>query len=44
MKNHKTTAFTVLSEELNSKTLMNLVGGTNANPILNNSDRLFQTL
>ncbi|MGH1384095.1 hypothetical protein [Kordia sp.] len=29
----KTTSFTLLSEELDSNTLMNLVGGTNATPI-----------
>ena len=32
----KTTFFTLLSEELDSKTLMNLVGGANANPISTN--------
>ncbi|MGH1384099.1 hypothetical protein [Kordia sp.] len=33
MKKQKTTTFTLLSEELDSNTLMNLVGGTNATPI-----------
>ena len=33
MKKQKTTSFALLSEELNSKILMNLVGGTNATPI-----------
>ena len=33
MKKQKTTSFTLLSEELDSKTLMNLVGGANATPI-----------
>ncbi|MGH1384100.1 hypothetical protein [Kordia sp.] len=33
MKKQKTTAFMLLSEELDSNTLMNLIGGTNATPI-----------
>ncbi|MGH1384103.1 hypothetical protein [Kordia sp.] len=33
MKKQKTTAFTLLSEELDSNTLMNLVGGADINPI-----------
>ncbi|MGH1384098.1 hypothetical protein [Kordia sp.] len=33
MKKQKTTTFTLLSEELDSNTLMNLIGGTNATPI-----------
>ncbi|WP_298511406.1 hypothetical protein [uncultured Kordia sp.] len=33
MKKEKTTAFTLLSEELDSQTLMNLFGGANAHPI-----------
>ncbi|WP_298511400.1 hypothetical protein [uncultured Kordia sp.] len=33
MKKLKTTAFTLLSEELDSQTLMNLIGGTNASPV-----------
>ena len=32
----KTTFFTLLSEELDSKTLMNLIGGANATPISTN--------
>ncbi|WP_298511411.1 hypothetical protein [uncultured Kordia sp.] len=36
MKKLKTTAFTLLSEELDSQTLMHLVGGANAAPINNN--------
>ncbi|WP_298511404.1 hypothetical protein [uncultured Kordia sp.] len=36
MKKLKTTAFTLLSEELDNQTLMNLVGGANASPINNN--------
>ena len=33
MKKQKTSSFTLLSEELDSNTLMNLVGGANATPI-----------
>ncbi|MGH1384104.1 hypothetical protein [Kordia sp.] len=33
MKKQKTTAFSFLSEELDSKTLMNLIGGADTNPI-----------
>ncbi|WP_298511398.1 hypothetical protein [uncultured Kordia sp.] len=33
MKKRKTTIFTLLSEELDSKKLMNLSGGANAHPI-----------
>ncbi|WP_298511408.1 hypothetical protein [uncultured Kordia sp.] len=33
MKKLKTTAFTLLSEELDNQTLMHLVGGTDATPI-----------
>ncbi|WP_298511402.1 hypothetical protein [uncultured Kordia sp.] len=36
MKTQKTTIFTLLSEELDSQTLMNLVGGTDATPIPTN--------
>ncbi|WP_298511407.1 hypothetical protein [uncultured Kordia sp.] len=36
MKRQKTTVFTLLSEELDSQTLMNLFGGTNAGPVNNN--------
>ncbi|WP_298511409.1 hypothetical protein [uncultured Kordia sp.] len=36
MKKQKTTAFTLLSEELDSQTLMHLVGGANAAPISTN--------
>ena len=36
MKKQRTTAFTLLSEEVDSKTLMNLVGGANASPISTN--------
>ena len=36
MKKQKITSFTLLSEELDSKTLMNLVGGANATPINTN--------
>ena len=36
MKRQKTTSFMLLSEELDSNTLMNLVGGANATPINTN--------
>ncbi len=36
MKKQKTASFMLLSEELDSNTLMNLFGGTNAGPINNN--------
>ena len=36
MKKQKTTSFTLLSEELDSKTLMNLIGGASASPISTN--------
>ena len=36
MKRQKTTSFALLSEELDSKILMNLVGGANATPISTN--------
>ncbi|MGH1384102.1 hypothetical protein [Kordia sp.] len=36
MKKQKITAFALLSEELDSNTLMNLVGGANETPIRTN--------
>ncbi|MGH1384096.1 hypothetical protein [Kordia sp.] len=36
MKKQKTASFTLLYEELDSNTLMNLVGGANATPINTN--------